>query len=151
MMGTGSLIRIAISAAGGVAVTALAFAAAPAGYAEDDAWGAIAVSPDGKSIGVATNQPNQYLADLTATTECRRDNPVCNVLITFKHPDCGAIVENGEHYFGDSGATQQEAEQNAMNQSPGGKLLRAVCNNPDDAAGTSTETAPSADTAPSGG
>jgi hypothetical protein len=117
-------------------MASLAVAAAPAAYAEDEAWGAIAVSPDGKSVGIAMNQPNEYLANMGASTDCQQNNPICNVLITFKAPDCGAVVKNGDHYFGDSGATQQEAEQNAMNQSPGSEVLRGACNSPPE--GTST-------------
>jgi hypothetical protein len=136
MIPTSSRTRAVISTASGAMVAALALAAAPAAYAEDESWGAIAVSPDGKSVGVATNQPNEYLANLGAGNDCRQNNPACNVLITFKYPDCGAVVKNGDQYFGDSGATQQEAEQNAMNQSPGSTVLRSACNNPP--AGAST-------------
>jgi hypothetical protein len=136
-------------------VAALALAVGPAAYAEEDAWGAIAVSPDGKSIGVAMNQPNEYLANAAATTDCQQNNPICNVLITFKAPDCGAVVKNGDHYFGDSGATQQEAEQNAINQSPGAEVLRGACNNPPEGSSTTpaeTNTTPtSASPPPPGG
>jgi hypothetical protein len=112
-------------------VTTLAIAVIPIAHADAEEWGAIAVSPDGKSIGVATNKPNEYQANLGANSDCQQpNNPVCNVLITFKYPDCGAIVQNGNQYFGDSGATQQEAEQNAKNQSPGSTVLRSACNNP---------------------
>jgi hypothetical protein len=136
-------------------VAVLALAAAPAAYSEEGPWGAIAVSPDGKSVGLATNQPNEYLANTAASNDCQQNSPVCNVLITFKDPECGAVVENGEHYFGDSGATQQEAEQNAMNQAPGGTVLRGACNNPsegNDTTPTSTgATPPSTDTKAPGG
>lgn len=130
MIRTSSRPRAAVSAASGTVMAALALVVAPAAYAEDGSWGAIAVSPDGKSVGVATNQLNEYLANLTATSDCQQNDPVCNVLVTFKSPDCGAVATNGEHYFGDIGATQQEAEQNAINQGPGSTSLRAACNNP---------------------
>lgn len=136
MMRTSSRTRVAISAAGGAVVAAIAFAVVPVAQADDESWGAIAVSPDGKSVGVSTNQPNEYLANTGATTDCHQDNAACNVLITFKSPDCGAVVKNGDQYFGDSGATQQEAEQNAINQSPGSTVLKSACNGP--AAGEST-------------
>ncbi|MGH3958868.1 DUF4189 domain-containing protein [Mycobacterium sp.] len=141
-------MRAAISAASGTVVAALALAVAPTVYAEDEAWGAISVSPDGQAVGVATNQPNEYLANTVANSDCQQNNPACNVLITFKDPDCGAVAKNGDQYFGDSGATQQQAEQNAMNQSPGSTVLRSACNNP--AAGASTTpTSTSASTTPS--
>jgi hypothetical protein len=136
-------------------LTVLALAAAPAAYGEEGPWGAIAVSPDGKSVGLATNQPNEYLANTAANADCQQNSPICNVLITFKHPDCGAVVEHDDHYFGDSGPTQQEAEQNAMNQSPGGTVLRGACNNPSeetDNTPTSTgATPPSTSTTAPGG
>ncbi len=135
--------RAGIVAASGTVLATLALTAASGAYAEDDVWGAISVSPDGKSIGVATNQPNEYLANLAANNECQQTNPICNILISFKSPDCGAVVENNNQYFGDSGATQQEAEQNAMNQSPGSRVLRAACNTPPE----STSTTPATTTA----
>jgi hypothetical protein len=155
MIGASSRTRVAISAAGGTVVAALALAVVPAAHADDEAWGAIAVSPDGKNVGVATNQPNEYLANMAANNDCHQNNPSCNVLITFKAPDCGAVVKNGDQYFGDSGATQQEAEQNAMNQSPGSTVLRSACNN--GSAGTSSTpttagtTPTSTSTPPAGG
>ena len=137
MIRTGSRTRVGISAASGTVVAALALAVVPAAHAEDEAWGAIAVSPDGKSVGVATNQPNEYQANVGANSDCQQNNATCNVLITFKYPDCGAVVKGGDQYFGDSGATQQEAEQNAVNQSPGSTVLRSACNNPPAGASTS--------------
>lgn len=145
-----SRTRAAISAASGTVVAVLALAAAPAANSEEGPWGAIAVSPDGKSVGVATNQPNEYLANMAANADCQQENPVCNVLVTFKHPDCGAVVESGDHYFGDSGATQEEAEQNAMNQSPGGTILRGACNNPSEGEGGAETTPPGSETTPTG-
>jgi hypothetical protein len=136
----------AIAASGAAVVAALGIAVAPSAYADEE-WGAIAVSPDGKSIGVSTNQPNEYQANVAANSDCHQTN--CNVLITFKSPDCGAVVKNGDQYFGDSGATQQEAEQNAMNQSPGSTVLRSACNNPP--AGASTTTPTTTSTTPAGG
>lgn len=136
MVMTSFRTRAAIPAAIG-AVTA-AIAVAPTAYA-DDSWGAIAVSPDGESVGVSTDQANEYLANKAANEDCQQDSAVCNVLITFKAPDCGAVVTNGEHYFGDSGATRQEAEENATSQSPGSTLLRSECNgDTDEGEGAST-------------
>lgn len=140
MIRTSSRTGAAISVAYGAMMAALTLAVAPAAYAEDEAWGAIAISPDGKSVGVATNQPNEYEANLAANSDCQQNNPTCNVLITFKAPDCGAVVKNGDQYFGDSGATQQEAEQNAMNQSPGSTVLRSACNNPPESTSTTPTT-----------
>lgn len=149
MVVTSFRTRVAIPAAVGAVAAAAALAVAPTAFADDEAWGAIAVSTDGQSIGVVTDKANQYIADMSANIDCQQGSPapaetpaetpteapseaqgerVCNVLITFKAPDCGAVVTNGNHYFGDSGPTQQEAEQNAMNQSPGSTLLRAACN-----------------------
>ncbi|MDA3641521.1 DUF4189 domain-containing protein, partial [Mycobacterium xenopi] len=130
--------RTTIAASGTALAVVLTVAMAPAANAQEE-WGAIAVSPDGKSVGVATNKPNEYQANLAASSECQQNNPICNVLITFKYPDCGAVVQNGNQYFGDSGATQQEAERNATNQSPGSTVLRSACNNPP-AGATSTST-----------
>jgi Domain of unknown function (DUF4189) len=145
---TRSRRRAAISTASGAMVAALTLAVAPTAYAEDEAWGAIAVSPDGEHVGVSTNQPNEYQANIAANSDCHQNNPACNVLITFKSPDCGAVAKNGDQYFGDSGATQQEAEQNVMNQSPGSTVLRSACNNPP----TSTTTTPTGtSTTPPGG
>ncbi|MEZ0362233.1 DUF4189 domain-containing protein [Mycobacterium sp. pUA109] len=131
-----------IPAAVGAAAAAMAVVIAPTAYADED-WGAIAVSPDGQAVGVATDKPNQYLADQAATNDCQQNTPSCNVLISFKSPDCGAVVKNGDHYFGDSGATQQEAEQNATNQSPGATVLKSACNGaaPENE-GSSTATTP---------
>ncbi|BBZ11734.1 hypothetical protein BST20_09320 [Mycobacterium branderi] len=110
-------------------MAALTVAIAPAAYAYED-WGAIAVSPDGKYVGSSWNQPNEYQANRTANFNCHQNNPTCNVLITFKAPECGAVVKNGDQYFGDVGATKEEAERNAMNQSPGSTVLRSQCNVP---------------------
>lgn len=155
MIRTRSRTRAAIFAASSTVVAALTLAVAPAAYAEDESWGAIAVSSGGNSVGEATNQPNEYLANMAANNDCHQNNPACNVLITFKYPDCGAVVKNGDQYFGDSGATQQEAEQNAMNQSPGSTVLRSACNNPPAGASTtptSTSTTPTTtSTTPAGG
>lgn len=140
MIRTSSRTRVAISAAGGTVVAALALAAVPAAHADDESWGAIAVSPDGKSVGVATNTPNEYQANMGANNDCHQNNPACNVLITFKYPDCGAVVKNGDQYFGDSGATEQEAEQNAQKQSPGSTVLRSACNNPPAGASSTSTT-----------
>jgi hypothetical protein len=137
-------------AAVGAVAAAMAVAVAPSAYA-DDSWGAIAVSPNGESVAVATDHPNEYLANKAASDDCQQNNPVCNVLITFKSPDCGAVVKNGDHYFGDSGATTQEAEQNAINQSPGSTVLRSACNGaPAEGEGSSatTPTAPTTTTPP---
>lgn len=146
MMLTGFRMPAAIFMTGGAVVAALGLAAAPAAYADDEGWGAIAVSIDGKSIGVATNQPNLYLANLAATNDCQQGDATCNVLVSFKSPDCGAVVKNNDQYFGDIGATVQEAEQNAMNQSPGSTVLRSACNNNASAGTSSTPT--SEDTTP---
>lgn len=120
---------MAIAAVGAAAVAALTVAMAPTAYAYED-WGAIAVSPDGKYVGTSWNQPNEYQANRTANFNCHQNNPTCNVLITFKAPECGAVVKNGDQYFGDTGATKEEAEQNAMSQSPGSTVLRSQCNVP---------------------
>lgn len=139
MIRTGFRKHAAIVMTGGAVVAALGFVAAPA-YADDEGWGAIAVSIDGKSVGVATNQPNEYLANEAATNDCRQGDATCNVLVSFKSPDCGAVVKSDDHYFGDSGATVQEAEQNAMNQSPGSTVLRSACNDNASAGTSSTPT-----------
>lgn len=148
----------AIATVGGAMVAALGLAVAPTAYGDDETWGAIAVSVDGKNVGVATNLPNEYQANMNANSECHQGDTDCNVLITFKSPDCGAVVKNGDQYFGDSGATQQEAEQNAINQSPGSTVLRSACNNsPEGSSGvsstpTTAETTPtSSSNAPAGG
>jgi hypothetical protein len=138
----------AIAASGAAVAAALTVAVAPSAYAAEE-WGAIAVSPDGEHVGVSTNQPNEYTANQNANTNCQQNNPACNVLITFKSPDCGAVVKNGDQYFGDTGATEQEAEQNAMNQSPGSTVLRSACNNAPAGASTtptSTSTTPTSTT-----
>lgn len=139
MVMTNFRTRVTIPAAVGAVAAAMAVVVAPTASA-DESWGAIAVSPDGQSVGVATNQMNQYLADQAASNDCQQNNPDCNVLISFKAPDCGAVATNGDHYFGDSGATQQEAEQNAMNQSPGSTVLRSACNGapPEEGEGSTT-------------
>ncbi|GBE67377.1 hypothetical protein MFM001_38390 [Mycobacterium sp. MFM001] len=154
MIGASSRTRIAVFAAGGAAIAAFAVAVVPTAHADDESWGAIAVSPDGKSVGVATNMPNEYQANTHATSDCHQDNAACNVLITFKYPDCGAVVKNGDQYFGDSGATEQEAEQNAQNQSPGSTVLRSACNNAPGSSSTPTtasSTPTTTTTTPAGG
>lgn len=145
MVVTSFRTRAATPAAVGAVAAALAVAVAPTACAQES-WGAIAVSPDGQSVGVSTDQANEYLANTAASDDCRQDNPACNVLITFKSPDCGAVVTNGDHYFGDSGATAKEAEQNAMNQSPGSTVLRSACNGAAEGEGSSTSAATTATT-----
>jgi Domain of unknown function (DUF4189) len=123
-------IYAAIAVAGTAAVAALAVTVAPTAYADQEAWGAIAVSLDGQHVGVSKNMPNESTANKTANLNCQQNNPTCNVMISFKYPECGAIVKNEDQYYRDLGATQQEAEQNAMNQSPKStsKVLRSQCN-----------------------
>lgn len=128
MKPTGLRRHAALCVAAGAPLIA-AVAIAPTAYAYED-WGAIAVSPDGKYVGTSWNQPNEYQANRTANFNCHQNNPTCNVLITFKAPQCGAVVKNGNQYFGDTGATKEEAEKNAMNQSPGSTVLRSQCNVP---------------------
>ncbi|MGH3540843.1 MAG: DUF4189 domain-containing protein [Mycobacterium sp.] len=145
MIGTSFQTRAALAAAGAAAVAALSVAVAPAAFADDDAWGAIAVSTDGQHVGKATDLPNEYTANGAANSDCNQNQTTCNVLVTFKYPDCGAVVKNGDQYFGDIGPTKQAAEQNAMNQSPGSTVLHSECNTPPPGE-EATSTTPSATT-----
>jgi Domain of unknown function (DUF4189) len=122
--------RAAISAVNAAAVAALAVTACPAAQAYEEAWGAIAVSLDGQQIGVSKDMPNETAANKAANFNCQQDNPTCNVMISFKYPECGAVVKTEDLYYRDLGASQREAEQNAINQSPKltTKVLRSQCN-----------------------
>jgi Domain of unknown function (DUF4189) len=127
---TGTKNRAAIWAVGATVVAALAVTVCPAALADQESWGAIAVSLDGQHVGVSNDMPNETAANKAANFNCQQDNPTCNVMISFKYPECGAIATTEDQYYRDLGATQREAEQNAINQSPKitTKLLRSQCN-----------------------
>ncbi|WP_081231571.1 DUF4189 domain-containing protein [Mycobacterium avium] len=130
MTATGFKVRAAISAVGATVVAALAVTVCPAAHADEESWGAIAVSLDGQHVGVSKDMPNEIAANKAANFNCQQDNPTCNVMISFKYPECGAIVTTEDQYYRDLGASQREAEQNAINQSPKRttKVLRSQCN-----------------------
>jgi hypothetical protein len=127
---TGFKNRTAISAVGATVVAAVAGTTCPAAHANKESWGAIAVSLDGQYVGVSKDMPNETAANKAANFNCQQDNPACNVMISFKYPECGAIVKTEDQYYRDLGASQREAEQNAINQSPKltTKVLRSQCN-----------------------
>jgi hypothetical protein len=124
--------RAAIAAVGATAVCALTVTVCPATHADEESWGAIAVSLDGQHVGVSKDMPNETAANKAANFNCQQDNPTCNVMISFKYPECGAIVTTEDQYYRDLGASQEEAERNAINQSPklSTKVLRSQCNDP---------------------
>jgi hypothetical protein len=124
--------RAAIAAVGATAVCALTVTVCPATHADEESWGAIAVSFDRQHVGVSKDMPNETAANKAANFNCQQDNPTCNVMISFKYPECGAIVTTEDQYYRDLGASQEEAEQNAINQSPKltTKVLRSQCNHP---------------------
>jgi Domain of unknown function (DUF4189) len=120
----------AVTVVGATAVAALAVAVAPAIQADEEFWGAIAVSQDGRHVGASKNMPNETAANNAANFNCQQNNPTCNVMISFKYPECGAIVKTEDQYYRDLGGTQREAEQNAINQSPKSttRVVRSQCN-----------------------
>lgn len=120
--------RAAISAVGATVAGLLAIAACPATYADEESWGAIAVTADGQHIGVSKDMPNESAANEAADFNCRTHN--CNVMISFKYPECGAVVMTEDQFYRDLGNSQREAEQNAINQSPKvtTRVLRSACN-----------------------
>jgi Domain of unknown function (DUF4189) len=128
--------RAAISAVGAAAVAALIVSVVPAAQADQESWGAIAVAQTGDRLGVSQDMPTESAANQAATLNCQQNSvpdgfdPNCNVMISFKYPECGAIVKNEDQFYRDLGATQQEAEQNAIQQSPKRttKVLRSQCN-----------------------
>jgi Domain of unknown function (DUF4189) len=124
--------RTAISAVGAAAISALAVAVCTAAHANEESWGAIAVSLDGFHVGVSRNMPNEAAANKAANFNCQQDDPTCNVMISFKYPECGAIAKTEDQYYRDLGASQREAEQNAINQSAKHNtyVLRSQCNDP---------------------
>ena len=120
--------RAAISAIGATAVAGLAVIVCPAAHADTESWGAIAISQDGKHIGVSRDMPNETSANQIAFFNCAQ--PVCDTMISFKYPECGAVVKTEDQYYRDLGNSQREAEQNAINQSPKvtTRVVRSLCN-----------------------
>jgi Domain of unknown function (DUF4189) len=118
----------AISMAGATAVAVLAATVCAVAHADEESWGAIAVSPDGERVGVSKDMPDEMTANYAAQYECRTS--YCNVMISFRYPECGAVVTTEDQYYRDLGGSQREAEQNAINQSPKltTKVLRSACN-----------------------
>jgi hypothetical protein len=125
---TGFKIRAAISVVTAMAVGVLAITVCPAAHTDEESWGAIAVSQDRRHVGVSTDMPNESSANELAGFKC--NEPTCNVMISFKYPECGAVVTTEDQYYRDLGYSQREAEQNAINQSPKvtTKVLRSQCN-----------------------
>ena len=127
--------RGAISVVGAAAVAALTISAVPSAHADQESWGAIAVAQDGVHVGISKNMPDESAANNAAYLNCQQYKPPdgydpnCNVMISFKYPECGAIVKDGERYYRDLGTTQQDAEQNAINQNPKRttKIFRSQC------------------------
>src|SRR5262249_9617588 len=102
-------------------------------HADEESWGAIAVSLDmslgAQRTGASKNMSNQGVANLAAIFECQA--PRCEAMISFKYPECGAVVRSGDNYYKGLGASQREAEQDAINQSltiTTTKVLRSQCN-----------------------
>lgn len=131
-----SFQKRAMSALGAAVVTTLIVCVVPAAHADQEFWGAIAVTGWGDRVGVSKDMPNESAANEAATRNCEQNavpdgfDPDCNVMISFKYPECGAVVKNEVQFYRDLGATRQEAEQNAIQQSPKRttKVLRSLCN-----------------------
>lgn len=119
---------VAISLAGTTVASLLAIGISPAAHADEESWGAIAVTADGQHIGVSKDMPNETAANEAADFNCRTHN--CNPMISFKYPECGAVVMTEDQFYRDLGGSQREAEQNAINQSPKlrTRVLRSACN-----------------------
>lgn len=123
-----------VLAAGVTAAALLTVADGPVARANEESWGAIAVGidPYGPRMGVSKDMPNEMAANNAANLNCGQGSSTCNVMISFKYPDCGAVVKTEDQYYRDLGASQQDAEQNAISQSPKQttKVLRSLCNDP---------------------
>jgi Domain of unknown function (DUF4189) len=121
-----------ISVIGAIAIVVLPVSVGSVAHAEQELWGAIAISADGQHIGVSKNMPNETAANNAANFNCQQDNPTCNVMLSFHYPECGAIAKTEDQYYRDLGIGLHDAEQNALRQSPKRttKLLRSLCNDP---------------------
>jgi hypothetical protein len=128
MILTGFKNRAAISAIFATAVGVLAVSICPVAHSTDEeSWGAIAVSQDAQHVGVSKNSPNELSANELANFYC--NSPTCNTMISFKYPECGAVVMTEDQFYRDLGSSQHEAEQNAINQSPKAttRVVRSQC------------------------
>lgn len=122
-------IRAAVCAAG-AAMATLSVGIPPAAFA-DGQWGSIAISQDGKRGYYVTNYTSQSDAESRVVQMCYYPRPAnqappCNVVISFS--DCGAVAQSGTQYAGGTGATQQDAEQAALNQLAGSTIRKSACN-----------------------
>ena len=63
--------RAAISMASATAVAVLAATVCAVAHADEESWGAIAVSPDGERVGVSKDMPDEMTANYAAQYECR--------------------------------------------------------------------------------
>ncbi|MER6996745.1 DUF4189 domain-containing protein [Streptomyces sp. NPDC000410] len=88
-------------------------------------YGAIAVGRDG-GLGRSWDHRSASAAEQGALNGCARSD--CQVLTTFSN-GCGAVAYNSatNQYWGGRGATQTEAQNNAIARAGGGRWITWVC------------------------
>ncbi|GAA4972482.1 hypothetical protein HD597_007082 [Nonomuraea thailandensis] len=116
--------------ASGALATAVPTAAAAATSATTAAsqryyYGAIAVSPTGRT-GRSWDYGTLSAAKRRALKECGRSS--CKVLVTFAN-GCGAVAYNARRnvYWGGRGSTPAKAKRNAVNNAGGGRWIVYQC------------------------
>jgi hypothetical protein len=85
-------------------------------------YGAMAYAPSG-AWGRSHGQISPALANQAAVEAC--GDPDCKAIIAFIF--CGAVAYDGSTYLGGSGGTRSEAEADALNRLPGGKIVNWMC------------------------
>ena len=120
---------IAISAAGIAAAGAALVALSPIAQA-DGQWAACAApasaTSTGNTICLGTPYPDQASAESRALAMCNYlKNRGCTVVVSYT--DCGAIAGNGSQWAGGRGATQVDAEQDALRNIDNGTIAKSTC------------------------
>jgi Domain of unknown function (DUF4189) len=126
MIVTSFQTRAPLSAVNAAVVAALTVAVAPTAHA-DDQWGACAAG--GKNNVCEVGYPDEAAAISRANSLCNYlvpNRPPCPAHVSFT--DCGALARSGDQWAGGTGPTREAAEQEALNQLPGSRIIISRCN-----------------------
>jgi hypothetical protein len=114
--------RLALTGAAAALAAGLAVAASPTAKAAEQ-WGGIATGPQGQWVlwwGKADRNSAAYFGNwVKCGAPCKR------VLL---FTQCGALANLGGAFSAAEGATQQEAEDVALGDLPGGTIVASRCN-----------------------
>jgi hypothetical protein len=137
---TGLVVKKAAFAAAAVAVAISSMVAAPMAYADSEsctspadgdceqAYQAIAYSSSTGSIGSAWDEYRNY-ANSTAKSQCAKNGATDCKLVAQAEYDCVALAFNDDTGIGHGGvgSQPQDADNDAIAQSGGGRVIDTVC------------------------